>query len=271
MSGFDLMKRYHLFEWEDQPWLSATLRDYLTDHLRFALGSDQALPLHRAISQVLFRVMQRSGVRDIVDLCSGGGGPLLAVQRVLKTEMNFETAVTLTDLYPNAAAFEHAESSSGGKVRSHSEPVSALDVPAHLTGVRTLFTAFHHFRPDEATRILMDARVKRRAITIFEPFERSLVMACLLGIAGILCGLFFTPKLGRMSLSRFALTYLAPVAPMVTAWDGVVSALRSYTVSELLELASHAGDCDFIWEAGQVPVPTPIGSLPLTYLVGLPV
>jgi hypothetical protein len=264
------MKRHHLFEWEDQPWLPVVLRDYLTDHLHFALGSDQARPLHQAIASVLQPTMEKLDTREIVDLCSGGGGPLLAVQRYMGAESNFPTTVTLTDLYPNIAAFERAEHASNGSVRAHRGPVSAIDVPPMLAGIRTLFTAFHHFRPEDARHVLLDARLKRCGIAIFEPFERSPRMARILGLAGIACGLLLTPKVGRMSFGRFVLTYVLPVAPAVVAWDGVVSALRSYSVAELRELADSVGGDDFVWEAGQIPVVTPVGPMPLTYLVGFP-
>jgi len=214
--------------------------------------------------------MEKLGTRKIVDLCSGGGGPLLAVQGYMRTESNFPTMVTLTDLYPNLAAFERAERESDGSVGAHRGPVSAYDVPPELGGIRTLFTAFHHFRPDDARRILLDARSKRCGIAIFEPFERSFRMARILGIAGIARGLLLTPKVGRMSIGRFVLTYVVPVGPAVVAWDGVVSALRSYTVPELRDLAASVEGDDFAWEAGQVPVATPVGPMPLTYLVGLP-
>jgi hypothetical protein len=263
------MRRYHLFEWEDQPWLPVVLRDYLTDHLRFFLGSDQARPLHQAIASILFRSMQKLGTREIVDLCSGGGGPLLAVQKYMCTEMKFETTVILTDLYPNITSFEQAELSSNGSVRTYREPINAFDVPPNLTGIRTLFTSFHHFRPSDAKRILSDAKAKRCGIAIFEPFERSPQIVRGLALGSIRRSLLFTPKIGPMSFGRFFLTYILPVAPMVFAWDGIVSSLRSYTVPELRELASSAEADDFTWEAGRVHSEQ-YGSTLFTYLIGLP-
>lgn len=112
-----------------------------------------------------------------------------------------------------------------------------------------MFTEFHHFHQEDARRILLDARTKRRGIAIFEPFERSLRMARILGLAGIVRGLLFTPRVGRMSAARFVVTY---------------------TVPELRDLAGSVGGDDFAWEAGQVPVVTPVGPMPLTYLVGHP-
>jgi len=188
----------------------------------------------------------------------------------MKSELHFDTTITLTDLYPNVSAFETAERSSNGSVRAHPEPVSAFDVPGALQGIRTLFTAFHHFRPVDAKRILVDACAKRRAIAIFEPFERSLKMALIMGLAGPPMMMFRTAKIGRMSFRRFALTYLLPLAPAIATWDGVVSSLRSYTVAELRELASSAGSGDYEWVAGAVPYATSFGPLTLTYLVGVP-
>jgi hypothetical protein len=202
--------------------------------------------------------------------------------------MSFETTVTLTDLYPNIAAFEEAESNQNGGIRACREPVSAFDVPPDLDGIRTLFTAFHHFRPADARRILQDAASKRRGIAVFEPFERTLRMAASLGIASIVLSPLLTPGIGRMSLGRFVLTYLVPLAPAVAAWDGFVSSLRSYTVPELRDLAAsvsaegftwEAGQMDlaasvsaegFTWEAGQMPVSILRMQMPLTYLIGLP-
>ena len=264
------MTRLQLFEWEDQPWLPSVLRDYLTDHLWLWLSSDQAGSLHRTIAEILKPALERLQTHQIVDLCSGGGGPLLPVQRHLRAEMGVETTITLTDLYPNVAAFRRAQASSNGNVRACFESVSAFDVPARLTGLRTLFTAFHHFRPADARRVLQDAVTKGQGIAILEPFERSLGIAALLGWAGIVRGFALTPKLGHMTPGRFALTYLLPIAPAVVAWDGVVSSLRSYTVPELRSLAASVSADGFTWEAGQVPVTTPDGPISLTYLVGLP-
>jgi hypothetical protein len=265
------VKRRHLFEWEDQPWLPTVLRDFITDHLRFHFASDDARPLHRAMAALLHDAMRKAGTREIVDLCSGGGGPLLAVQRCLRDELDFETTVTLTDLYPNIPAFELLEHSSPESIHGLREPVSAFDVPPTLRGIRTLFTAFHHFRPVDAKRILIDARVKRSAIAVFEPLERKLWMALAFGLGSVPTVMWRTPKLGPMSWSRFALTYLLPLAPAMATWDGVVSTFRSYTVDELAALASAAGSDAYAWEAGQTSYETPLGPFRLTYLIGVPI
>ena len=220
------MNRLHAFEWEDQPWLPRVFRDYITDHLRFALEAEEAMEMHRAVAACLKAAMERLGTREIVDLCSGGGGPLLAVQRCLASEMAFPTKVTLTDLYPNLSAFKRIEAEGNGAVRCLSQSVSVFEVPEELRGIRTLFTALHHFRPADARRILEDAVNKRAGIAVFEPLERTLRIIFLTGL----------------SVERFLLTYPVPLCPFVITWDGVVSALRTYSVDELRELTAGLGE-----------------------------
>ena len=41
--------------------------------------------------------------------------------------------------------------------------------------------------------------------------------------------------------SRVLWTYVVPLVPLTCLWDGVVSQLRAYTVSELRDMAAAAG------------------------------
>ncbi len=262
------MKRLHLFEWEDQPWLPQVFRDFVTDHLRFARESAALAEINRIVATRLKSAMEQLATREIVDLCSGGGGPLRAVQRCLATEMAFPIQVTLTDLFPNAAAFRQIEAESAGTIRCRYDAISVFDVPADLQGMRTVFTAFHHFRPADARRILEDAVAKRVGIAIFEPLERTLRTIVLVGLDAVFRSFLLTPRVGQLSLARFLLTYVCPLCPLVATWDSVVSALRTYSVAEMRELTQ--GLDEFSWEMQRLQVPTDFGPLPFTYLIGLP-
>ena len=59
-----------------------------------------------------------------------------------------------------------------------------------------------------------------------------------------------------------------PLVPLTCWWDGFVSQLRAYTVTEMEVLADEVGVGGYSWRAGQLP----IGSVPgrLTYLLGYP-
>jgi hypothetical protein len=178
--------------------------------------------------------------------------------------------IVLTDLYPNVAAFKDLEAQSGGHVSARYESTNAADVPGELQGVRTLFTAAHHFQPSQVKLVLADAVRKRAPIAVFEPLERTPRMMALVGLMSFVRGFTHTPRVGRLTLGRFLLTYVLPLSPAMFAWDGAVSALRTYTADELLDLAKSVTTSEFEWEAGRFDVPGPFGSMPTTYLVGAP-
>src|SRR6185295_5915543 len=117
--------------------------------------------------------MERAQSRLLVDLCAGAGGAMPKINRILTDDLDCAVDIVLTDYFPNVAAFRRIESESQGSIKGRYDSVSALDVPADLTGVRTLFTALHHFEPEQARMILADAVRKRAAIAIFEPLERT--------------------------------------------------------------------------------------------------
>src|SRR5467141_655236 len=122
--------RLQLVEIHDLPSCPPSLRDALTDFLAF---TENLAGAYDPVGPLLRRALERTKARRIVDLCSGAGGPW----RRLSARVG--VPVLLTDLYP------------------HNEDVTRVDaraVPAELDGFRTIFTAFHHFRPAEARSIL---------------------------------------------------------------------------------------------------------------------
>ena len=165
------MGRMQLFEIQDQSWCPESVRDAITDNLRFGLSLwNQYAP----IVPRLRNAMERAGTRRVVDLCSGGGGPWLRLHRTFE-ENGFPLEIYLTDKYPNCAAFLRARSESGSKIDFHKDPVDALRIPAGLDGFRTFFSSFHHFPPEEARAILRDAVESRQGIAVFEATRRDLL------------------------------------------------------------------------------------------------
>lgn len=59
-------------------------------------------------------------------------------------KQNYDVHASLTDLYPNPSSGLHP------RIRWQLDPLDATRVPPRLTGVRTMFSAFHHFRPNAA-------------------------------------------------------------------------------------------------------------------------
>ncbi|MFP8874533.1 MAG: hypothetical protein VCB42_08385, partial [Myxococcota bacterium] len=147
------MTRLHLFELEDQPWFPSVLRDAGTAYLRhmFEMTGHAALMV-----PTLAEALAAAKTRRIVDLCSGGGGPLPIAVRELR-KRGVRVHATLTDRYPNRSLFRRLEDESEGAIGFVEAPVDARHVPPDLRGLRTLFNGLHHFRPDPAREILRDA------------------------------------------------------------------------------------------------------------------
>jgi len=252
------MGRLHLFELEDQAWFPGIIRDLATDYLQFI---QERFRIDRAMTPLVRRALDEGGATRIVDLCSGGSGPLLGLVTDLAAEGR-PVHATLTDLFPNIPAFAKIADASGGLIGYERDPVDARNVPPRLTGLRTIFNGFHHLRPADARAILHAAAAARQPIAIFEVSERSLRTLPVL-LTPIFVWLA-TPFMRPFTWQRFLWTYLVPLVPLTCLWDGVVSQLRAYTVPELRHLCQ--GSAPMRWEAGQVPIAK--GGGRLTYLIG---
>lgn len=258
------MRRRHLFELEDQPWLPRVIRDAGTAYLELA---SRLTGQSDALVPILTEALRRTGARRVVDLGSGGAGPLPAAIAASAGSLGEPVEVVLTDLYPNLPAFERAEDSFAF-VRGVREPIDAMEVPDPLDGLRTMFNAFHHFRPEDARRILRDAVRARQPIAIFEVVARHPL--AMLGILfAPIASLFAVPFLRPFRWGWIPLTYVVPVIPLFILWDGLVSCLRCYTQAELLAMSADLGGDDYAWEAG--PIELEGAPFDGTWLLGHPV
>jgi len=244
-----------LFEFSDQSWCPRWLRRFLTELLEFQA---RTFHIYDAAIPKLNEALQRTGRREILDLCSGSGGPLLDLKPHLRAER-----VTLSDRFPDLHRL-------GGRwlvdeVSYFPEPLDARDVPRRMAACRTLFTSFHHFDADDARRILSNAVEARAPIAVFEFTEFRF---------GRLWRMFFAPlrvwidtwQMRPRSASRFFWTYVVPVVPLVYMWDGFVSHLRTYGPEELRALTAGLSGHD--WEIGFLQ--TELSLMRITYLIGLP-
>ncbi|MCA9680420.1 MAG: hypothetical protein H6708_10675 [Kofleriaceae bacterium] len=251
-----MLPRLHLFEWNDQAWLPEVLRRGETDYLAAVI--DWARPFS-PVAPELAALVARHGGR-VVDLASGGLGPW----RTLRDEVAAAGAgaapeVTLTDLYPNLAAFERSG------LPHERGPVDAREVPATLPGIRTMFDALHHHRPADARAILADAHRAGAPIVVAEATSRRVPVILVSLVLIPLLVLVMTPRIRPLSGWRLLFTYLIPILPLLIWWDGIVSCLRTYRPAELEALT--AGLDGYRWQAREV---RGRGSI-VTYLIGEPV
>ncbi|MFZ0618621.1 MAG: hypothetical protein WA875_13155 [Candidatus Acidiferrales bacterium] len=258
------MRRIQFIELHEQAWFPKVIRNEVTDALRFGL---ERLNVYAPIAPLLRGWLDSTGSRSIVDLCSGGGGPWVDLSGRLQQGTPAPLEIALTDKFPNVAAFQNLKTVSQDRVSFRADPVDATKVPAGLTGFRTMFTAFHHFRPAEAGAVLQNAVDAGQGIGIFEITRRAPMMIGAM-LFWALTPLLFTPWIRPFRWSRLLWTYLLPVIPMVLIFDGVVSCLRTYQPAELREIIAGLSATDYQWELGEHPRAT--GKMPITYLAGYP-
>jgi hypothetical protein len=259
------MERVQLFEFEDLPWFPQVVRECMTDFLSF-LGQ-RGTAVYASFAERLAAALDVTGDDTILDLCSGGGGPAITIAQLLREQGQRQIRLVLTDLYPNLPRLERAQAEGLGAVEYRSAPVDATEVPATLPGFRLICNAFHHLPPSAARKCLADAVRQGQGIALVEMVDRS--ATSLFGVTfGTSAVLAVTPFIRPVRLSRLFLTYLVPVVPLCTLWDGVVSCLRAYHPHELEELVSSLPDNDYVWEIGRLPVPSAPTSL--IYLIGYP-
>jgi hypothetical protein len=146
-------------------------------------------------------------------------------------------------------------------------PVDAGNVPHEFKGFRTLFSGFHHFDNEKGKEVLKNAVDAGEGIGIFDGGDRNFWMILLIillhPVLLVLCTPFFRP----FRISRLLFTYLIPVIPFCTVWDGIISIIRLYKPDELLRIARESDPGKFTWISGKVS--NKFG-MTIVYLVGYP-
>lgn len=262
------MRRQAWFEIHDQPWFPAFLRDLVTEALEAVWNGNRT---YCPIAARLREAVRRSGARQIVDLCSGGGGPWLGLYPDVADGRPL--TVWLTDLYPSAllagpdGGAAPAELASTGRVTllARRDPVDARAVPSDLPGFRTLFSSFHHFDPASARAMLADAFTHREGIAVVEA-ARCTPLTLLAVNAVPLLSLREAARARPVRLRRLFWTFLVPVVPAVLWLDGLLSCLRSYSLADMAELTQGLTADDYAWDLGEAHG----GRIPIRYLIGRP-
>jgi hypothetical protein len=256
--------RLHLFEFEDQSWFPNVIRTGGTDYLRYLLIATE---VYKPCIRLLNELLNQTAEIKIVDLCSGGGGYIEQVYNELRPITKTNTSFTLTDKFPNIEAYQLLKNKTNSEIGFDTRSIDAANVPGDLKGVRTMFSAIHHFRPGQVRSILQNAAANNAPIAIFDGGDKSIF-----GIIGVLiihplAFLLFTPFFKPFKLSRLLFTYLIPLIPLYTIWDGCVSIMRLYKPKELLKIANGISPGTYKWSAGQTK--SRFG-LHATYLIGMP-
>jgi hypothetical protein len=264
------MRRIQFIEIHEQPWFPSSIRDQITDTLRFGFNFLKAYsPVVTRLQSALDSTKSESpGRRAIVDLCSGGGGPWFHLAQQIHSRTNGDQPgfqIWLTDKYPNSRSHQNANPAFENRITFYPESVDATRVPQELRGFRTMFTSFHHFSPEDAREVLQNAVDAGEGIGVFEITSRS--PAAIVRVFAWVGFLFLgTPWVRPFRWTRLLWTYLVPIIPSVLIFDGIVSCLRTYRQNELREIVKPM--TTYRWEiaedAGSVWGPR------ITCLIGYP-
>jgi len=113
-----------------------------------------------------------------------------------------------------------------------------------------------------------DAIKAGEGIAIFDGGDKSVLFMLAILLLQPVGFFLFTPFIKPFRWSRILFTYLLPLIPFCTVWDGVVSAIRLHTVEELLAIAKATNSNNYQWRAGKVK--NKMG-MHIAYLIGYPV
>lgn len=256
-------RRLHGIELLDIPRCPRAIRDGATDYLQFIIRTGNA---YAPIVPILAAALRQRQVDEVVDLCSGGGGPWPELRSALVASgAPPDLRVQLTDLYPNVEAFTKI-AACDAFVNGAREPMDIERTSCEARGLRTLFSSFHHFSPRAAEQVLRNAAKNGDGILLAEVTRRSIPAMLFMLLAPLLVWLA-TPRLRPFKWSRLIFTYALPAIPFVVCFDGIVSCFRTYSVDELQALITNVEDLHYEWQLG---LAYGRGPLPVTYALGLP-
>lgn len=218
-----MFKRVQFIELQDLPWLPSILRDGVTDYLQFLL---KVFNVYKPSIEIISKITESTQSQNIVDLCSGSGGPLVGLSKELN---NYN--IVLTDLYPNYTTWNFIKANNHN-IDYINQSTNALEAKINENSIVTMYTSFHHFKDEDAQKIISNCIKNNSTIAIFEFVQRDLI-SLLLVLPSPIFMFFLIPFVRPFSFSRIIFTYLIPLIPIITLWDIIVTVLRIRNKQEL--------------------------------------
>jgi len=240
--GRYLSRRVQFFEFGDQSWLKGPVRDCYNDCLNFvtrSLGHYKKAYIHLSLWA------KKADFAEVLDLASGGAAPIdILLSSADKKGVKLPKFI-LSDLFPREEYYREVQEKYGEeRVGYLSESVSVINANATGISLRSICSAFHHFPPEYAEKILEDALRKGKGIFILEPYERkvgNLLMTLCFGLFIGMLSPFFSKQIRPLNV---LLCTLIPIVSLMVQFDGIVSVLRTYEPKEILEMLPKGFELD---------------------------
>ncbi len=242
-----MLKRRHAFEFCDLPWIPALFREGFMDCLN---NIHRLFEPYRHIAPLIQTWAASLGATEILDIGSGGGAQVATLLKYL--DGKGAPRFVLSDLYPQPAAYQALQTRFGAERLGYLEgPVPIARLPAEYR-VLTIFSAFHHLPPQAAAALLEEVVAHRDGLCIVE-FTRRTPLDLLSMLPAFFINMLAPLTAERFRFGKLLWGTLIPVIPTMVCYDGFVSALRSYTAQELLDLLPAGTQERFELRYGEVP------------------
>ena len=267
------MKRLELFEFEDFQWLPNVIRAGIT---RLIMVFHRLMGTTGVIAHTLSELRTQLHFTQIIDLGSGSGGPMIDVIQKINSENQNQKPLELwlSDKYPDSETVHRINQGKWPHVRYMEKSVDASQLDQLPAGLKTMMASFHHMSPDTATDILASAAKSKEPIFIYELAENNIpfwVWCLFLPVSLIILvmmSLFMTPFVRPLTWPQVVLTYLIPVIPIIYAWDGQASLMRTYTFEDIKTLLPLSENESYKWQL--CPVKNKNGRKAGYYILGFP-
>ena len=250
------MKRIPLFEFEDYPWLPSFIRVGIT---RLLAVLHRLMGTSTVLAGLLAEIRTTIAYDQIVDLGSGSGGPMPEVIDLLNSgSSDPPVSLILTDKYPNPNTVSQFNAEAFPHTRYLVKPVDARDLNQTPSGLKTMIASFHHMHPKTARAILESAAQNKQPLLIYELAQNNiptLLWWLLLPLSLVILFLMtwvMTPFVRPLTWKQLLFTYLIPVIPIVYAWDGQASLMRTYTFKDLESLLPAQKQNGYSWKMQEV-------------------
>jgi hypothetical protein len=231
-----------------QPWFPRFLRKLEDEFLDFIVGLVHA---NRPFLPLFNEVLAHSKARTLVSFDAMDGGGLAHIAAEVGGLANAEFSVLLSDEHQDPDRVKRLHEIAGRPVEL---AICSKDEAAGRVrgrGVGVYLNTFHtlgHGEDRAALKRLVDQDLD---VVIGEGNNKSFRQVVGMLLLSPLIMLLLTPLIRPFRPSRLLFTYLLPVLPLVSIWDGVAALFRLHTPEELEALAKSLGRADYVWKAGK--------------------
>ncbi len=245
------------FEFMDVAGLPESLRLTVREALECGMGA----PFRDYADWVCLETLRVAKEQRCDAIIEMGAGTAPLARRLVRNPDLGNVQVVVCDLHPDRDTYQALAREHSGKIRPIFESVDMMKEHSFASfGQRqmlVLSASFHHIPPAARIKTLRALLASAPHVLIFEPLRRtleSLIYGPTVFSTALLSPLVFIRRHGlhrEGHWRRIFWTWFVPLAPIMLAWDGFVSAARMWTAQE--------------WHEAFESIYGKVGSLPQVY------